>query len=148
MNIRFANSIEDVDNLAVMAYNFTKESKYVIVDKNRPRETYWPLIQSGVGAMLMLEDNGILVGGLGCLKYPDLHSGELFAVETFWYVLPEHRGAGLLLLEAYEKWARDNGCVKCAMIHMVDSMPEKLEVVYKRKGYSLIEKHYVKELSL
>lgn len=146
MIVRLATTIEDVDAVAQAAYNFSKESKFVKVDPNRPRETYWPFIQKGIGAMFLLVKDDVIVGGLGCLKYPDLHSGEIFAVETFWYVLPEHRGKGLLLLNAYEKWAKDNGCVKCAMIHMIDSMPDVLERLYFRRGYELIEKHYVKEI--
>lgn len=144
--IRFAKTKEDISKVAHMAYEFTKESKHVKVDPDRPAESYWPLIQKGIGAMLMLEEGNEVVGGLGCIKYPDMHSGELFAVETFWYVLPEYRGKGVLLLEAYEQWAKDNGCLKCAMIHMVDSMPAVLERFYRIRGYELIEKHYVKEI--
>jgi hypothetical protein len=29
----------------------------------------------------------------------------------------------------------------------VDSYPERLEKLYERKGYRLIEKHYVKQIS-
>lgn len=145
--IKFAETKEDIRSVAYMAYNFSKESKHVIVDPERPAESYWGMIQSGTAAMLMLMEGDKCVGGLGCIKYPDLHSGELFAVETFWYVLPDHRGEGIKLLDAFEKWAADNGCVKCAMIHMVDSMSSALERLYRMRGYKLVEKHYVKEVN-
>jgi GNAT superfamily N-acetyltransferase len=146
MNIRKAKTKEDLDALGQMAYSFTKESKHVKVNPDRPRESYWRMIESGAAVVFMLEDGNRLIGGLGAIKYPDLHSGELFAVETFWYVLPEHRGWGLKLLMAYEQWAVDNECVCCAMIHMIDSMPESLEKLYRRKGYELMEKHYVRRI--
>lgn len=149
MNIRHALTKDDIDAIAYMAYPFTTESKFVKVIPERLKESYWEMMANGLATMFMLEDEtGKLIGALGAIKYPDLHSGELTSVETFWYVEKENRGHGLLLLDAYEAWAKRQGCVKCAMIHMVDSMPDKLAVLYKRRGYELIEKHYVKELPL
>jgi GNAT superfamily N-acetyltransferase len=68
------------------------------------------------------------------------------AVETFWFVHPDHRGQGLSLLVEFEKWGKREGCQTLAMIHMVDSFPDKLETLYRRRGYKLIEKHYLKEI--
>ncbi len=72
----------------------------------------------------------------------------MIAVETFWFVAPEHRGIGIRLFNAFEKWAKDNQCSKTAMIHLTDSMPERLEQLYLKRGYRLIEKHYVKDLTV
>lgn len=144
--IKFAKTKEDIREVAYMAYNFVNESAHVKVDPEIPAKSYWDMIQNGNAEMMMLMEGDKCVGGLGCIKYPDLHSGELFAVETFWYVLPDYRGAGITLLERFEQWAKDNNCVKCAMIHLVDSMSSVLERLYKMRGYKLVEKHYVKEL--
>jgi GNAT superfamily N-acetyltransferase len=67
-------------------------------------------------------------------------------VETFWFTDPKKRGYGKMLLDAYEQYASQCGAKKAAMIHMMDSYPDSLERFYKRQGYKLIEKHYVKEL--
>jgi GNAT superfamily N-acetyltransferase len=60
--------------------------------------------------------------------------------------LPEYRGGGKELMFAFEKKAKELGCQRTAMIHMVDSMPDILENFYLKNGYKLIEKHYVKEI--
>jgi len=146
MNIRRAETPEDLDVMGKMAARFATESQFVKVNPALPRHSYWPMVESGIAAVFMLEHEGIAVGGLGCIKFPDLHSGTLTAVETFWYVDPDHRGHGLALFEAYEHWAIENGCQMIAMIHMVDSMPDVLERFYKRRGYQLVEKHYMKEI--
>lgn len=146
MEVVKANNKSEIVAVVTVAANFSDESKYVVVDIDITSNSYWSFIESGIGCIFLLKDQDKIVGGLGAIKYPDLHSGVLTAVETFWYVLPEYRGEGLKLLDAYEQWASDNNCGKMAMIHMVDSMPKALEKLYTRRGYQLIEKHYVKEV--
>jgi len=125
---------------------FEQATEHVEVDIDHSVASYTSFIKNGIGAMLLLKHAGTIIGGLGCLKYPDLHSGKLTAVETFWFVTPDHRGRGLMLLDAFESWGKRHGCKKLAMVHMVDSYPGILEKLYIRKGYKLIEKHYVKEV--
>jgi N-acetylglutamate synthase-like GNAT family acetyltransferase len=95
---------------------------------------------------MVLEKDGKLIGSLGFIKAPDLHNGTLMLIETFWFTDPLERGYGLLLLDAYEKYAQETGIKKVAIIHMMDSYPERLEQLYLRRGYILMEKHYVKEI--
>lgn len=147
MNIRLAATKEDIDAVATMAHPFESESKHLKIIPSYLRDSYWDMLVNGTAIMFMLEDEGKLIGALAGIKFPDLHCGELIAVETFWYVVKDQRGKGIMLLDAFERWAKMQHCVKCAMIHLVDSMPKKLEVLYKRRGYELIELHYVKELT-
>lgn len=49
-----------------------------------------------------------------------------------------------MLVDAYEAYAERLGCQKKAMVHMVDSYPDILEKLYLKRGYRLVEKHYVK----
>lgn len=97
--------------------------------------------------MLVLRDDaGAIRGGLGYIVSEDLHSPTKIAVETFWFVPPECRGEGVKLVVAFEEMARLNGCAKAAMIHMEDSYPKELELLYRRRKYKLIERHYVREI--
>jgi hypothetical protein len=50
------------------------------------------------------------------------------------------------LLEFFEDWAKNNGCDAIAMIYLSDSMPDSLEQLYIRRGFKLVEKHFVKEV--
>jgi len=137
-------TIEEIPVITQLCKKFEQATSHVTVDIEHSIKSYTRFIESGIGTMLLLKKDGEIIGGLGCLKYPDLHSGELTAVETFWFVDPQHRGKGLKLFDAFEAWADKHGCVNKAMIHMVDSYPDILEKLYIRKGYKLIEKHYVK----
>lgn len=85
-------------------------------------------------------------GGLGAVLCPDLNNGQLLAVECFWYVLPEYRGHGLRLLRAFERWAKEAGVRRVAMIHLMSLHPEAMRQLYERLGYRAVEINYIKEL--
>jgi len=126
---------------------FELASQYVTVDVNHATRVYAEMIESGHAIVFIMENDGVILGSLGCISAPDLHNGMQTLVETFWFTHPDSRGQGLLLLNAFESYAANNGIKKVAMIHMTDSYPERLEKLYVKRGYTLIEKHYVKEVS-
>jgi GNAT superfamily N-acetyltransferase len=143
--IRMLNPDTDDSRLFKM---FERDSKFVKVDPDHTAKRYQEMIRSGFAAVFMLVgERDEIQGGLGAIKYPDIHSGEWRATESFWYVLPEFRGGfgAMDLLLAYEKWARDQGCKMMSIIHLADSYPEKLERLYRNRGYELVEKTYMKE---
>jgi GNAT superfamily N-acetyltransferase len=126
---------------------FEESSDFVKVDRAYAIKTYRKLIESGMGGVLLLEDRGVLHGGLGYIFSVDLHFPRKIAIETFWFVLPQYRGKGVALLNAFEELAVQEGCAQIAMVHLADSFPERLRELYLRRGYELMESHYVKELS-
>jgi len=137
--------LDEVRALTEKMKAFEQASSHVKVNIEHSVKIYVNFITSGIGAMFALyADNGEIIGGLGCIKAPDIHDGSLMAVETFWMVLPEHRGQGLKLFRAFENWADEQGCKVKAMIHMADSFPFALAKLYKRKGYELAEYHFIK----
>lgn len=140
--------IDEVRAVTEYMKQFESCTEHVKVDVDHGTKTYERIVKSGMGAMLVLFDDatGEIRGGLGCVKAPDLAYPRMIAVETFWFVAPEHRGQGLLLFNAFETWAKRNGCDACAMIHLSDSYPESLEKFYTRSGYKLVEKHYIREI--
>ena len=87
-----------------------------------------------------------VTGMIGGIQYPDLYSGVLIATEFFWFVSEANRGTGIRLYKAFEGWAKEQGCEQIRMIHLNDSMPEKLAKFYLRLGYEQSETHYLKEL--
>jgi len=138
---------EEACAVAEFMTKFEAETAHVKVDARHAGEIYESMIRRGAGCMfILLSDGGDMIGGLGCIKAPDLHYDRIIAVETYWYVMPEYRGVGMLLMEHFEKWAKANGCDAVAFVHLSDSMPEILEKVYEKRGYTLIEKHFLKEI--
>lgn len=88
-----------------------------------------------------------LVGSLGALITPDMFSGKRGATEAWWYVFPGYRqGHGLLLLDAYEKWAAERGAKSVALTHLEKLQPEKLAKLYELRGYRLLERNFRKEI--
>lgn len=143
--VRIAD-ISEIRKVAEFMTRFELATEHVTVNVDHTTAAYTALMKSGAAIFFILEDGGKMIGGLGAIKHPDLHSGELTAVETFWFVDPTHRGEGIALFNAFEQWGNEQGCKKLAMIHLSDSYPEILERLYKRRGYKLVEKHYVRSL--
>lgn len=141
--------ISDVRRVTEFMKQFEQASKYVKVDVEHSIAQYEKLIGLDIAVMLMLlGENNELQGGLGALKVPDLHCGIMTGIETFWFVAPEFRGKGITLFNAFEHWAVvESGCKRTAMIHLEDSYPKVLKKLYERRGYYLMESHYVKDWS-
>ena len=146
MPIREA-SLDEVRSVTEFMKNFEGATQFVKVDVDHAVNKYKGMISNGNGHMFILEDdNGKMIGGLGCVVGDDLHFPRKIAIETYWFVHPDNRGEGLSLLRYFEQWAKDNGCDAVAMIHLTDSMPETLDRLYTRRGYKMIERHYIKEV--
>jgi GNAT superfamily N-acetyltransferase len=121
-------------------------SRHVKVDVDYATGVWMKWLENGTGIVFALKKDDRLIGGLGAIKVPDIHCGLLTAIEIFWFTNPEDRGEGLRLLDAYEKWAKISGCKRVAIIHLADSFPEVLSRIYERRGYELIESHYMREV--
>lgn len=118
--------------------------------KREVDETHWAsvwmsLLTAGVGRVLGLWKDGVLVGGIGILITPALEDGTLIAQEAFWFVTGDSRGGGMKLFIKGEQLARDAGAERMHMIHLTNSMPDKLKKLYERRGYSKVETTYMKE---
>lgn len=106
----------------------------------------WSKLITGPGVIFLSTDGTEITGALGGVAYPDINSGTQQAVEFFWWVDPEYRGHGVRLYKAFEEWAKARGCSVLRMMALSDSKPEQLFKFYSRKGFKLVEFHYVKNL--
>lgn len=91
------------------------------------------------------------------LLYGDEPQGVLMAVaiehpfgmgrissESLWFVSPAARGrGGFKMLDAYEAWAKAQGCRYAGIVSLTENDVSKL---YERRGYSAIETHFMKPL--
>ena len=67
-----------------------------------------------------------------------------YAKETVWYVSEAARGRGALkMLDAYEAWAREQGCTAIGMAALATNDVSK---IYERRGYAPAETHFIKPL--
>lgn len=147
MSVVFAaRTFNEVEKIVAVCAAFQNNAENVVVDIDYATKMYVDYINAGVCVLFGLLEDGEVVGGLGAIKAPDFHSRRCIASELFWFVLPGQRGGGLQLLQAFEDWAREEGCSHAVMVHLHDSMPEKLQRLYERRGYKQVEVHYLKEL--
>ena len=137
---------EEARGIAKFMKSFEDETVYVKVDSDYAGAKYEFMIRNGNAHMFVLEEDNKMVGGLGCVVGPDLHTPRIIAVETYWYVHPDYRGIGKKLLDYFEQWAKDAGYDATAMICLSDSMSDSLEHLYLHREYTLIEKHFIKEV--
>lgn len=140
-------TVEDLPGMEAGAREFYASSKYLgKFDPVRFVSVWTNLISSQAGVIFLLIEADELEGAIGGVVYPDLYSGEIIATEFFWFVRQEHRGGGLRLYKEFEEWAKWKGASQIRMVHLQDSMPDKLERLYRHWGYQPIETHYAKEL--
>lgn len=139
-------TVADLERMEATAREFYASSRFLHGFQLSRFVALWThLLGTGGGVIFVLGSQDI-DGALGGVVYPEPYSGVLVATEFFWFVRPGCRGAGMRLYRAFEAWARARGCAQIRMVHLTDSMPERLAEVYGRLGYEAAEVHYVKEL--
>ena len=84
--------------------------------------------------------NGVLMA----MAFDHPFGAGKWAKETVWYIAPEARGRSALhMLDAYETWAREQGC---SAIGMASLATNDVSRIYERRGYAPAETHFVKSL--
>lgn len=140
-------TVEDLPHMSRVAQVFYASSEHLIkFELNKFCELWTSLLASGTGIIYALFVGDDIVGVLGGIKHRDPYNSDTVASEMFWFVLPQYRGSGLNLLNAFEQWAKHHGCVSIKMAYLVDSMPEKVRIIYKRRKYKEAEHIYIKYL--
>ncbi len=93
---------------------------------------------------LVLEYEGQVQGLLMASWFEHPFGAGRYAKETVWYVAPVARGRGAFkMLNAYEAWAREQGC---AAIGMASLVTNDVSSLYERRGFAPVETHFVKSL--
>ncbi len=112
-----------------------------------------------ISTIVSLFDSGILFcygidgedgvdGGIGGITHQDLTSGDKVAMELFWFMKPEVRGSrdAIRLFDAYEQEAKARGCRRVMMATICGLGDERISELYKRRGYTEFERHFIKDL--
>lgn len=94
---------------------------------------------------IVLDDNGpqgVLAAQTGTLPLAPIKA----ASELIWWIEPAYRGrAAKQMLDAYEAWAKEQGCAFVNMIGLgADPITSRL---YERRGYIAAERHFMKPLA-
>lgn len=101
------------------------------------------------GLMSIAQIGGCIVGFACGIMGGLLGNGSVrTGTEVAWWLNPEHRNGkvGILLLKHLEDRARDAGIKYWNMAYMMSSMPEQVESIYQRLGYTKTEVIYSRVL--
>jgi len=143
--IRLA-TIEDMPELLRMSQAFFDVSGYsglTTFDKDDSEELLKTLVD---GNTLLTDGNGAM---LGFVVFPMfMNRGTLIAQELFWWVDEDKRksGVGLKLLRAAEKHAKELGAKAMMMLSIADLDGDKVNKLYKAKGYKPQEQSFMRVL--
>lgn len=148
VNIRKA-TVADLPALHACAKEFYSASEFLTKFNLDRFILIWDqFITAEIGVIFIAEDGPEIMGCLGGMYHQDFYGEDLIAEEFFWFVRKEARGTfGVRLYKMFETWAREKGAVSIQMVHLMDSMPEKLESFYKNLGYKPVEIRYTKPLT-
>lgn len=136
----------DYDKFMPLAELFVDNSPMSHVEVDR--ESFKGLYQSMVDnqSVWVLDLNNEIVGICGAISFPlYFNPAYTIAQELFWYVHPEHRGSGKLLLNHLEDWSKEEGVNALHMIALEDKNAGIMEKVYKKAGYEPVERTFRKE---
>lgn len=139
---------DDLFDLMVLAREFAREAPDVYVwDKNKVETILNQALEENHMCILVVEDSkGYITGGLLGVLTEMFMSTKVVATELSWFMSKEHRNSksALGLMKEFERWAKDNGANIVAMADLEGV--SYLEALYSRKGYSLSERVYIKEI--
>lgn len=98
------------------------------------------------GCALVLDVEGQAEGVLLALAHEHPFGPVRMARETVWWIDPGHRGRGAIkMLDAYEAWAAERGCVFAGMAGM--GRDPDVGKLYRRRGYRTAETYFLKPLA-
>ena len=135
------------------AFSFFKESKLPgNFNWDHWKASWEQIIGKGMGLIFAYfpnEEDKKIGGVLGGIAAHCLNTGDLEIFETFWYMLPEHRGtpAAIRLLRAFELWGEKIGAKRVKMAYLREVNGETVRNMYERLGYNEQETTFRKEIS-
>ena len=144
MTIREATRA-DLPHIVVMGLHFLRASEYTGKIQENPDAMFdlaLRLIES-VDGIIFVDGDAKPTGMIGLHLYQHPMSGEVITSELFWWVEPDHRGSGMDLLKAAERWAKEHGSSSIQMIAPND----RVSRIYKARGYEKTEEHYQKVIT-
>ena len=93
--------------------------------------------------VIVLTDDGKVVGGMGITVQNISHTRELHSAVRYWYILPRWRTWAKGLVGYAQQWSRDKGCKR---MMICESKYVPCGDFYKRMGFKVHETVYIGDL--
>lgn len=101
-------------------------------------------VRGGTRTWLVASVDGVICGFFAGYVAPYFFSEKTVAHEILWFVVPEHRktGLGLVLLSAFESWAKGMGVSELRIGYSTDVDSPAFERLMLKRGYSRMGGNY------
>lgn len=134
--LRMVRLLKDAHAAAALPFAFSAPHAAALAD----RHIASPNLLAAVCA-----PSGVAQGVLLAASQEHPFAPVKYAAETVWWISPDARGAGAVMLEFYETWAAEQGCVFAGMAAL--STFPRAATIYRRRGYREAETHFLKPLA-
>ena len=86
-------------------------------------------------------DNNEVTGAIAGTLYPDFLTGDMIAIENFWFVSKPYRitSVGIRLYNRYEIWAEDSGADRIHVGLIAGLNEDTIEKWYDKRGFTKLE---------
>jgi hypothetical protein len=140
--VRFAE-VYDIPQLLIWGEEFHKKSPWAFIDYRAVdfAKSLKAAIESPL-FIVLIDDDGFLLGQVSATLF---NQSEVFAQESLWF----SKRSGRALLDKFTEWAIGMGASTLLMGHPCYADQRKAEALtrlFERKGFTPIEKHFVKVL--
>lgn len=140
---------EDLPILVGFALDFQQESIYrdCGFDLEKVEKSFQAALANPDYLVLLAVEKDRPVGMLVATVTELMFSGTKISFEIAWWLDPLYRKGrhALEMIEAYEYWAKEIKKVdKIQMVCLEDELADRIESLYKRRGYQRMERAFIK----
>ena len=141
----------DLDRYVVLAKTFHTASPMhgvIEFDPEGYSAFYLSALENETMGVWLAETEGEIVGIVGAIAYPLYFNPSAVVVqELWWWLAPEFRGAGGKMFKQIELWAKERNASALFMIALEDDRAAKMEKLYKRAGFTPMERTFIKKVT-
>lgn len=142
--------INDVPVLAMMGekfYQYSEFKNYIPYDAESAASKLAQLLLSGFLYVAEYNEDGVIAALAGTMTTLWFNSSLPVASELAWWVEEKHRKSpvGIKLYKAFEKWAFERGVTTITMSDLVIQDTPPAEKLFKKLGYSVVERAHIKK---
>lgn len=131
---------KDIEAMVAIGAEMHQEGAFSGLDYNphRMEAVFTRCLTDRDHLCLVVKKDGMIIGGIYAVLSVYFFNYDIIAEERALYVLKEHRGgiAGLKLVRAFEKWAKERGAKEIVTGSSVGIKTEKVRQFYEALGYS------------
>jgi len=136
----------DFDEVIRLGRAMHAESSFASIpfSDERGRALLRDYLRGGTRSWFVVCVDGVICGFFAGYVSPYFFSDERVAHEILWFVTPEHRksGVGLMLLDAFETWAKSMGVSEIRIGYSTDVDSPAFERLMLKRGYSRMGGNY------